>query len=398
MKSVYKGILYFLIFQVLLCPAFGKENKLITLKTNEIQISEALHLLAGYLQRSVILKDSVKGTTILDLTNITAENAFESLLMSNGLVKQSVGKIWVIGRQDEVIKSEQQEQKVRDLLELSLQTSVHAIPLHYAKAESIKAALSQAGQSVLSKRGKLYIDQRSNQVIIEESEQRLKAVEDLIKKLDVPVQQIMIDARIVSIDDDAERKLGIELSAGKSAEETVPYHLSFTRLARGAGLDVKLAALESAGKAELISSPSLFTINQQTASIEAGEEVPYQEVSEGGGTAVAFKKAVLGLKVTPQILPGQQILLQLQVNQDRPDRRLIVSMPTIMTRQISTNVLVKSGQTIVLGGIYENSKTSSQEAFPVLSRIPVLGWLFKQTRHQSSRRELLIFVKPTIIE
>src|SRR5262249_7616242 len=157
-------------------------------------------------------------------------------------------------------------------------------------------------------------------------------------------------------------------------------------------------ALQNAGHAELISSPSLFTANQQLASIEAGEEVPYQEVSESGGTAIVFKKAVLGLKVTPQVLPGKNILLHLQINQDKPNNKMIHGMPRINTRKMITNFKVKSGQTIVLGGIYETNREDGQSGLPFLSSIPGFGWLFGQENIRRSKRELLIFVTPEIVE
>jgi type IV pilus assembly protein PilQ len=160
---------------------------------------------------------------------------------------------------------------------------------------------------------------------------------------------------------------------------------------------VQLSALENEGHGELISSPSLFTANQQTASIESGEEIPYQEVSKSGATSVAFKKAVLSLKVTPQVMPDHQVMLELQVNQDKPSNRMVLGVPAISTRQMSTHILIKNGQTIVLGGIYESDKEAGQRRIPFLGKIPLVGLLF---RHQNSvlrKRELLIFVTPKII-
>jgi type IV pilus assembly protein PilQ len=173
--------------------------------------------------------------------------------------------------------------------------------------------------------------------------------------------------------------------------------LSVLKLANGSFLDMQLAALENEGHGELISSPSLFTANQQTASIESGEEIPYQEVSKSGATGIVFKKAVLSLKVTPQIMPGNHVLLQLQVNQDKPNNRMVLGVPAISTRQISTHILVKSGQTVVLGGIYETNKEKGQQRIPFLGKIPIIGWLFGQRNVSENKRELLIFVTPKII-
>ncbi|HSW71329.1 MAG TPA: type IV pilus secretin PilQ, partial [Gammaproteobacteria bacterium] len=169
-------------------------------------------------------------------------------------------------------------------------------------------------------------------------------------------------------------------------------------LADNSLLDVKLAALENAGHGELISSPSLFTANQQLASIEAGEEIPYQEASSSGATTVVFKKAVLSLKVRPQLLPGKKILLQLHINQDRPNTRLVLGVPTISTRQLLTNVLIPNGQTVVLGGIYEINKEKSKETFPFLAKLPLVGSFFQLNKQRHNKRELLIFVTPRVIE
>jgi len=232
-------------------------------------------------------------------------------------------------------------------------------------------------------------------------------IRTVIQRLDVPVQQVLIEVQLASIDSDYERELGVSyqnqqpLSQDQSSSGYAPfnmhYGLALLKLTDGSLLRMQLSALERAGHGELISSPSLFTANQQTASIESGEEIPYQEISRSGATGVAFKKAVLSLKVTPQIMPGQYVLLQLQVNQDKPSNRIILGVPAITTRQMSTNVLVKSGQTIVLGGIYESDKGHQQQGVPVLNKIPLVGWLFKQQNVTDNKRELLIFVTPKVI-
>ena len=173
--------------------------------------------------------------------------------------------------------------------------------------------------------------------------------------------------------------------------------VSLIKLANGKSLAVELAALEKSGHGELISSPSLLTLNQQTASIESGEEIPYQETSGSGATSVTFKKAVLSLKVTPQVMPGNQVMLQLQVNQDKPNKRMVLGVPSISTRQMNTNILVKNGETVVLGGIYESNHEREEQEIPFLGKIPLVGWLFQQQNILNNKRELLIFVTPRVI-
>jgi type IV pilus assembly protein PilQ len=250
----------------------------------------------------------------------------------------------------------------------------------------------------------LQADVRTNRIFLQDTPRQINLVNQFIHEMDVPVPQIDIEVKLASVDYDYERDLGLTFmqtspdeSASTETQGQSRYSLAIAHLPGSALLTVKLAALENAGHAELISSPSLFTANQETASIEAGEEVPYQEVSQSGGTAVVFKKAVLGLKVTPQLLPDKKVLLQLQINQDRPNNKTVLGMPTISTRQIISHVLVKHGQTIVLGGIYELDTQNAEERVPFLSNLPGIGLLFKQQNIKKRKRELLIFVTPKVI-
>lgn len=365
-------------------------GKTVTLAMTDVNLPDAVRLLAGYLHLNVIISHSVQGTATFNLNNAPPAEAFDTLLVSHGLSKWHIGGVWLIGRQEDLLKSRQQLVKWREVEEASAPLSMRVWQLQYAQAKVVAGLISEGQRSLVSGRGHLRADERTNQLYIEDTEERVNQIVEWIRRVDISVRQVSVEARIVSMDSDAERELGFDF--------TGRYSLAVARLADGPLLDVKLAALENAGEAELISSPSLFAANQQTASIESGEEVPYQEVSESGGTAIAFKRAVLGLKVTPQVLPGRKILLRLQINQDRPDSNLVMSMPTISTRQIMTSILAKSGQTIVLGGIYENSKAEAEDRLPFLSKIPIVGWLFKLQKNQVSKRELLIFVTPTIVD
>ncbi len=235
------------------------------------------------------------------------------------------------------------------------------------KAEDIGHVLQDSTSSLLSKRGHVRVDVRTNIICIQDTADHLAESDKVIKRLDVPVQQILIEARLASVDNAFERELGINFAVNAEGESAAPlaqhYSLAVARLADGSQLDIQLAALENAGHGELISSPSLFTANQQTASIESGEEIPYQEKSLSGDTTIAFKKAVLSLKVTPQILPDNEVSLQLQVNQDRPSNLVVQGVPAISTRQISTHVLLNNGQTIVLGGFMKRTRSMRRREF-----------------------------------
>ncbi len=400
--------LFFLIFYFSIASA----NQNISLVLRDVNLNDAIRMLAKTLKINVIVSDTVKGMANLDVENADAEAIFSLLLASHELVKWQIANVWYIGPRDALIKYQQEELKWQGIQEDTLPLITQIWRIHYGLASDIAHVLMSNPHSFLSKRGQVKVDTRTNTLCIQDTAERMKLIFHLVKQLDVPVKQILIKARIVSVDDDFQRELGLHFAVNPAQQQSVlsaaqlnsqdvllakaatmgSYSLAVAKLADGSLLDVKLAALEKAGHAELISRPSLFTANQQTASIEAGEEVPYQEISESGGTAIAFKKAVLGLKVTPQVLPGNKVLLKLQVNQDRPSHRMVQGMPTISTRQVISNVVLKLGETIVLGGIYESNREQGQERVPFISQIPVLGWLFRQDNTQEAKRELLIFI------
>ena len=367
--------------------------------------------MAKFIDQNVVLSTTINGRVTLHLHHANPQHAFDMLLTSQGLAKWQIGNIWFVAPRGELIKRKEEELKWQAVSDEALPLVTTIWRIKYGKAEEMARLLQDEHAAIVSKRGRVRVDARTNVVCVQDTEEHIQTVRQLIHELDVPVKQITIEARLASVDNDFERELGVNFSVrakttNDNNEESLPktiaqqlghYSLAVATLADGALLDIKLAALEKAGHAELISSPSLFTSDQQPASIEAGEEVPYQEASKSGGTVVTFKKAVLGLKVTPHVLPGNNVLLQLQINQDRPSAEQVLGMPMIRTRQITTNVLVKSGKTIVLGGIYESNREEGQRRLPFISQVPVLGWLFKEKNTLINKRELLIFVTPRVI-
>jgi type IV pilus assembly protein PilQ len=389
----------FILFCLLSLTLKAQEDKF-SMELQRVNLPDALRYIAKLQGLNVIISPAVQGQAIMNLDSADAEDALNMLLLSHGLAKKRLGNLWLIAPHDELIKIKQQELKYTQLDEEASALASEVLQIHYAKALDIGKLLQDGRASLLSKRGSVRVDARTNIICIHDTKQRLRAIRSFIRKLDVPVKQISISARLVAVDCDYERELGIQFSTHllEADEEKGHYSLALAKLADGSFLDVKLAALENAGRAELISTPGLFTANQQLASIESGEEVPYQEVSESGGTAVVFKKAVLALKVIPQVMPKNHILLKLQINQDRPSQKMVQGVPTINTRQIVTNVLAKSGETIVLGGIYEVNKENGESGLPFLGQIPVVGWLFKQQKIRQNKRELLIFVTPRVID
>lgn len=398
-----------LIFFILMICTSSLFAAPVSINIQMIPLADAVRLLAGYANINMIVSPDVQGSVSLHVNHAEPLHVLESLFMTHGLAKSAKGNVWYIAPRAEMIKSQQEESQWRTDEETAANLQSQNWKIRYARAAEIAEVLQGENAGMLSDRGHLSVDVRTNQILARDTGERLAVINHWIQRLDIPVKQVLVEARLVSMDQDAERQLGIDFSVRQQDAAAAPpvifshveqkgkYSIAIARLPDGSELDIKLVALEQQGRAELISSPSLFTGSQQEASIEAGEEVPYQEVSESGGTAVAFKKAVLGLKVTPQILPNGSVRLALKINQDRPATRMVQGVPSISTRQIVTNVTVKNGQTIVLGGIYEINHEQSQEGFPILGNIPIIGLLFTQHSKRDQKRELLIFVTPKIM-
>lgn len=404
-----KFLFIFICLFFLLTPfAFAKQLPTVSwIGMQNMNVQDAIKALAAYLKIHVVISPEVRGIVQMNFSNMSAQGAWRLLLASHHLTVWQEGDVYFISPEEEAAQRETKKMQWEAQHIMNTQLKTIIVPIQYAKAADIAKILKQEGASLLSSRGVVSVDDRANILCILEIGERIELIRKIIKRLDIAVPQVLIEARIASLDHDYERELGLAFmtasaisAAGQQISgnsSTGRYNLATVVLANSERLDVKLSALEKAGHAELISNPSLFAANQQTAVIEAGEEIPYQEVSESGGTAVVFKKAVLRLKVTPQILPGHRVLLQLTINQDRPNNKFIQGVPTISTRQIVTSVLVQSGHTVVLGGIYETNAEDAKTAVPFLARIPLLGLLFQDDSNIKRRRELLIVVTPKII-
>lgn len=378
--------------------AFAKEN-LLSVELNNISINDALYAFAKTLHRNIIISPAVHGKVSLHFNEITASDAYLSMLASNNLYQWKINNAWYVGTKEEFLQFTASENKQKILENETSPLITRIWQIHYAKAADVSHLVEDAKNTLISKRGGVSVDARTNILLVRDIPANMENIDKLIKRIDIPVRQVLIQANIASIDSDYEKELGINFAnnTDDSAIHEKGFNVAVMHLPGHSYLNMQLLALEKTGHGELISSPSLFTASQQTAVIESGEEIPYQESSSSGATSVTFKKAVLSLKVTPQIMPNEQILLQLQVNQDKPSKRVVLGVPAINTRLVATNVRIRSGQTIVLGGIYEMNKEHSQEGIPYLKNIPLIGFLFRQTNYSNNKRELLIFVTPTVI-
>jgi type IV pilus assembly protein PilQ len=285
------------------------------------------------------------------------------------------------------------------------------IKLHYVDAETLAKMLTDKKNELLSSSGYVNIDKRSNSLWIEDYASNLHNIQKFVNVFDHSTNQIQIEARIASVDADFTNELGLEFGTvqkmvskndnqnADSANTLTPGRFDFAiaKLANDSVLDMRLSALENAGHGKIISRPKLVTIDRMPAYISSGDEIPYQEKTGEGNTSIAFKKAALSLQVTPELLTAEKILLHLKINQDKVSQLLYNGQPAISTREINTQAVVKSSETIVLGGVYEDSQDNLTESIPVLGKIPLFGQIFTYKKNINQHKELLIFITPKII-
>ncbi len=269
------------------------------------------------------------------------------------------------------------------------------IPVHYADAGSLSQSLNNSQLNLLSPSGKAYADVRSNQLYIKDDPEHFQKIQQYIQKMDIPLQQILISAKIVSIDNNYTRNLGVIFNFKDSDSNSIK--IPIIKFSNTHLLNLQIHALEEEGHANVLSKPEIITLNRQSATIESGDEIPYQESTSSGATSVTFKKAVLKLKVNPVILPQNQLLLNIQINEDKVSSLKVNGVPAIRTEQLSTAAMMHSGQTIVLGGIFETTRSQSRSGLPLINKIPLIGQVLSEKHQRLERKELLIFIRPKIL-
>jgi type IV pilus assembly protein PilQ len=394
----------------------------------DIKVRAVLELLAKFSGTNIIASDQVTGNITLHLQNIAWQDALAVILRSEGLGEQRVGNTLLIAPLSEIASHEEQRLETEQQIQALEPLHSVLIPIKYGKAADIITLLKTQSNTLLSERGSVSADARTNTIWVQDTPQKLLEVQAIINRLDIPVRQVLIEARIVNVDSQFEEDLGVRfgtavMNAGDASDavttdEPIAQRLHVDLPAQGTSvsggaasmglaliklgddsmLDLELSALQSEGGGEIISSPRLITADQQAADILSGEEIPYQQFSTLGATNVAFKNAVLRLNVMPHITPNGKIILTLKLNQDKASSQLVQGVPAIDTRQIETQVWVDNGQTVVLGGIYETLSSNDVQRVPFLSALPVVGGLFRHTLIANKRTELLIFVTPHIIQ
>ena len=413
----------------------------LSLNFQDIEVRAVLQLIADFTELNLVASDTVGGRITLRLQNVPWDQALSLILKTKGLDKRQVGNVMLIAPADEIAAREKLELEASKQVEELAPLRTEYITINYAKAEDIVKLLSTDAAGFLTDRGNASFDGRTNTLIIQDTSNKIDDVRFLLERLDIPVKQVMIEARIVIARANAAEELGvrwnvmqtdisskrilfgggsgagIESNAESLTDDDPEFTIGSDSLALDLGvvnsgassiafgifdgdtglIDLELSALESDGKADVISTPKVLTADQQEARIASGTDIPYQEASSSGATTVSFKEAVLSLEVTPQITPDGRIIMDLQINQDSVGELVFDGIPVIDKNEIKTNVIVDNGQTVVLGGVFRSEEQSSVIKTPFLGDLPVIGRLFRKNVESKEKAELLVFITPKIV-
>ncbi len=399
------------------------EGEKLSLNFQDIEVRSVLQLIADFTGLNVVVSDSVGGSVTLRLKDVPWDQALDIILDSKGLGQRQKGNVLYIAPATEIAAREQAELTALAQTQQLAPLRTELFALNYADAGEMMVLLeagSRGGRgdddnSIISERGSVTIDSRTNTLLVQETDATLEEIRSLITTLDRPVRQVLIEARIVNASDDFTKEFGINFSVDNretNASETIDSSfginlpatnvagtigLAIAEIPLGTSVDLELSAAQIESNAEIVASPRIITSNKNTAMIEQGVEIPFLEAASSGAATVAFKKAVMSLEVTPQITKDDRINMDLNVKRDTVGQ-LFLGIPSIDTREIETRVHVENGQTIVLGGIFEQTLSEASTRIPFLSDIPIIGNAFKTTLNSDRQRELLIFITPKIIE
>ncbi|MFC0702734.1 type IV pilus assembly protein PilQ [Marinobacter persicus] len=410
----------------------------LSLNFQDIEVRSVLQLIADFTGLNLVASDTVGGSITLRLQNVPWDQALDLILKTKGLDKRQIGNVLLVAPADEIAAREKLELETDKQIAELAPIRLDIIQVNYAKAADI-VSLIQADKDLVSSRGFVSSDARTNTISVRETAEKLEEIRRLVDTWDVPVRQVSIEARIVRAQTNVSEDLGVRwggaaydvngndvitiggsqetLQEARDAAEGGDGEISFpgalgvnlgvtgegaSSFAIGFGsddflVDLELSALETDGKAEVVSQPRVLTADRQTATIKSGEEIPYQEASSSGATSVSFKEAVLSLEVTPQITPDDKIIMDLVVSQDSRGE-VTAGIPSINTNEVATQVLTADGETVVLGGIFQSEKATQTTKTPFLGDIPYVGRLFKRTEKIDERAELLIFITPKIVK
>ncbi len=403
----------------------GYAGEKLTLNFQNISTREALSVIADFTNLNMVLSDTVTGNLTLRLKDVPWDQALDIILQSKGLDMRKNGNVIQVAPREEIASREKLELAARqEIGELEV-VRTESFQLSFAKAADLADLLKNKNAALLSKRGSAVSDLRTNTLFVQDTPTRLEEVRSLVKQLDIPVRQVMIEARFVEAGEKFEQTLGGRLgysgpstsvagggfNIGGGVQGAVSTSLNLPSAGSTTGgltlslfnalatktLTLELSASEIDGTTKNIASPRVVTGDKTEALIEQGVEIPYLQASSSGATNVAFKKAVLGLVVTPQITPDDHIGMNLKVSQDTVGQ-IYFDIPSINTKKVETQVLVENGGTVVIGGVYTQDFTDDERKVPLLGDIPVIGWLFKTDTVVKAKKELLVFITPKIMK
>lgn len=439
--------------------AFAYTGEKLSLNFQDIEVRSVLQLIADFTGLNLVASDTVSGRITLRLQNVPWDQALELILKTKGLDKRQVGNVLLVAPADEIAAREQLELESQKKIEALAPLRTEYVSINYANASELKTLISSAGgkaASLLSNRGSVVVDQRTNTLIVQDTQAKLAEIRDLISELDIPVQQVLIEARVVVATNDLSDEFGVRwgglgydnesiINDGESAlfsgrlqsirdlhgtnleteidpttgeidqDFIIPgadnsddllvdlgvdsasasrFAVGFTSLTSGL-IELELSALEAEGHGELVATPKVLTADQQPAVIASGQQVPFEVATSSGATSIDFVEAELRLEVTPHITPDGNIIMTLKVNNDSFSSD---GSAAINTNRVETSVLVNDGETVVLGGIFQQEKINSVTKTPFLGDLPWIGNLFKKTVNRDNKQELLIFITPRLMK
>lgn len=406
----------------------GFQGEKLSLNFQNVEVRRLLQVIGEFTGMNMVVSDSVGGSITLILKDVPWDQALDIILQQKGLDMRKNGNVILIAPREEIATKEKLEFESKVQISDLEPLRTESFQMNYIKGADVQKLLVDPKQTLLSKRGSALLDDRSNMLFVKDTPSRLDDVREMIAKVDVPVRQVMIEARIVEAGDSFAKNLGIRLnfrqiSPGNSfstANDNIrgnsltnsAVNLPATPRAGQSGtvslllfnsaltqfLTAEISALEADGRGKVISSPRVMTSNQVEAIIEQGVEIPYQQATSSGATSVSFRKANLSLKVKPGITPDGRITMALDVNKDTPNTRLSTGAGiAIDTKHVKTEVLVENGGTVVIGGIYTQETRDNTQRIPFFGDLPYIGWLFKNREWIDDKTELLIFITPKIV-
>ena len=422
------------------------KGDLLDLNFQDIEVRDVLELIADFKSLNLVASDSVQGKITLNLNKVPWDQALDIIMRSKGLDMRKQGNILLIAPIEEIAEREQKEIDSKKKLEELAPLETYVARIKYAEAKEIykffnapRAQANGSGQqrsgggggqgstfSILSERGSAIVDERTNTIILTDIGNKIDEFKRLLARIDIPVKQVLIEARIVKAESEFRKELGaswglagsdqVDFSLGNSTSGTLEGILatdlgisdpaaafSLSYLSNNLLIDLELSALESGGFGEIVSQPKVLTADKKKASIKSGVEIPYQAVTNNGDASGAvvetqFKEAVLQLEVTPQITPDNRVIMDILVKQDSIGSFTVNGEPAINVTEITTQALVGNGQTLVLGGIFQSEELTGDQKVPILGDLPLVGNLFKKQMRTRDKREILIFITPRIID